>query len=51
MELLTAGDAWSESFLAKIMDCVTSLSYSVILNGVPTAFFSPQRGIRQGDQD
>lgn len=29
-----------------IMSCVTSVSYSVLVNGVPYGYFKPERGIR-----
>jgi hypothetical protein len=32
-----------------IMTCVTSTSYSVIVNGVPHGYIKPSRGLRQGD--
>ncbi|KAM7497543.1 hypothetical protein LguiA_021957 [Lonicera macranthoides] len=32
-----------------IMQCVTTVSYSVLLNGEPYAYFHPKRGLRQGD--
>lgn len=32
-----------------IMNCVTSASYSILVNGVPQKTFKPTRGIRQGD--
>uniref|UniRef100_A0A803QRJ6 Reverse transcriptase n=1 Tax=Cannabis sativa TaxID=3483 RepID=A0A803QRJ6_CANSA len=32
-----------------IMNCVTSVSYSILLNGAPLAPFNPKRGLRQGD--
>ena len=32
-----------------IMKCVTSVSYSILINGRPSTRFKPQRGIRQGD--
>uniref|UniRef100_A0A803Q4P7 Reverse transcriptase domain-containing protein n=1 Tax=Cannabis sativa TaxID=3483 RepID=A0A803Q4P7_CANSA len=32
-----------------IMSCVTSVSYSILLNRAPLAPFNPKRGLRQGD--
>ena len=32
-----------------IMKCVTTISYSIKINGVPRGNFFPSRGIRQGD--
>ncbi|XP_026383554.1 uncharacterized protein LOC113279057 [Papaver somniferum] len=29
--------------------CVSTVSYSVLLNGIPTGFFKPKRSLRQGD--
>ncbi|KAM6544726.1 hypothetical protein CsatB_025462 [Cannabis sativa] len=31
------------------MECVSSVTYSILLNGKPLPKFSPRRGIRQGD--
>jgi hypothetical protein len=31
------------------MTCVRTTSYSVLLNGEPTSFIKPSKGIRQGD--
>lgn len=40
---------FSERFVTKIMRCVTSVSFSVRVNGHLSAPFTPSRGIRLGD--
>ena len=36
-------------FVERVMECVTSPSYSIMINGSPHSFFKGKRGIRQGD--
>ena len=38
-----------EIWINRVMRCVSSVSYSILLNGVPGDFFRPERGLRQGD--
>lgn len=35
-------------FIKRIMSCITEVSYSILLNGSPTPFFTAERGLRQG---
>ncbi|XP_018853114.2 uncharacterized protein LOC109015083 [Juglans regia] len=38
-----------EKWIKMIMNCVETVSYSLLVNGSPQQSFSPSRGIRQGD--
>ncbi|XP_062014039.1 uncharacterized protein LOC133730473 [Rosa rugosa] len=40
---------FSRRWITLIMMCVTSVSFSVVLNGNPGYFFKPSCGLRQGD--
>lgn len=45
--LIEAG--MSSDFISLIMNCISTVSYNVLWNGNQSEFFSPQRGLRQGD--
>lgn len=45
MENFGFGDKW----VGWIRSCITTSRISVLVNGSPTAEFSPQKGLRQGD--
>ena len=36
-------------WVSLVMECVRTVSYSVLINGDPKGFFYPTRGFRQGD--
>lgn len=38
-----------DHFIDLVAECISSPHYSLLLNGSPYGFFTPKRGIRQGD--
>ncbi|KAM1949581.1 hypothetical protein ACFX15_009620 [Malus domestica] len=40
---------FSQTWIKLIMLCVTTVSYSVLVNGCPRGYILPSRGLRQGD--
>ncbi len=40
---------FNTKFIALIIECISTVSYSILINGIPHGNFTPTRGIRQGD--
>ena len=38
-----------EKWVALMVECITTVSYSILINGEPSGTIHPNRGIRQGD--
>ena len=49
LECAMAHMGFERRWIRLMMMCVFSTSYSVLLNGEPTGYIKPSRGIRQGD--
>lgn len=49
LEVVMAKMGFHENWIKLAMSCVTTATYSMIVNGNPVGKFSPSRGIRQGD--
>lgn len=37
------------SWVVMIMQCISTVFYSILVNGEPKGFIQPTRGLRQGD--
>ena len=42
-------NGFCERFINMIMHCISSIRFSILLNGSPLSSFYPKKGIRQGD--
>ena len=40
---------FSDTWVALIMECITTISYSILVNGEPKGVIIPSRGLRQRD--
>ena len=49
MERLLLKMGFCSVWVARVMTCISSVSYKVLLNGQPKGSIIPERGLRQGD--
>ena len=47
LELIMKGMGFVDIWVALMMECISSVSYSIIINGEPSPIVHPSRGIRQ----
>ncbi len=40
---------FNSKWISLMMECVWTVSYSVLINGEPRGYFHPSKGLRQGD--
>ena len=49
LEVVLISMNFSSCWIKWIKECVTTVQYAILINGSPTPFFTPNRGLRQGD--
>ena len=49
LELVMKRMGFVENWVALMMECISTVSYSILINGEPSSFIHPTRGLRQGD--
>ncbi|CAL1407079.1 unnamed protein product [Linum trigynum] len=49
LERVMARLGFDDRWIKLIMNCVSSVSYAVLVNGHKSRFFNPGRGLREGD--
>ena len=43
------GKKWASTINVLILECIITVSYSILVNGEPKGHIIPTRGIKQGD--
>ena len=49
LEAIMLKMGFQSTWVNLIMECVRTVSFSILVNGSPHGYFSPSRGLRQGD--
>uniref|UniRef100_A0A803QP43 Reverse transcriptase domain-containing protein n=1 Tax=Cannabis sativa TaxID=3483 RepID=A0A803QP43_CANSA len=49
LEAMMISLGFDHKWITKIMNCVRTVSFSILINGSIKGFFIPERGLRQGD--
>ena len=49
MESIMHKMGFAERWISLVMECIRTVQFSVLIDGVPKGFINPTRGIRQGD--
>ncbi|XP_074289141.1 uncharacterized protein LOC141614281 [Silene latifolia] len=49
LERVLRAMGFDRAWIRRVMECVSTVSFSVLINGQPSSTFIPSRGLRQGD--
>jgi hypothetical protein len=49
LEIIMRKMGFHPRWVSLIMNCISTISYFILVNGEPHGFLKPSRGIRQGD--
>ena len=49
LELVMKRMGFVENWVALMMECISTVCYSILINGEPSSIIHPTRGLRQGD--
>ena len=49
LELMMKRMGFADNWVALVMECVSTVSYSILINGEPSSIIHPARGLKQGD--
>ena len=49
LELMMKRMGFVDNWVALMMECISTVSYSILINGEPSSIIHPARGLKQGD--